>query len=152
MKRNNQKTINISKIIFFVLVFASVCSFLFLHIRKITKNPTKSLTYEMDQKKLISLDLALPENTANENKIFKTFAIFFTIQLVALILIASIRAISSFAIPILAVSFLFGGIICGLIIAQPTQIVIVIFPFKSITSIQKLSHIQICVYHRILEL
>ena len=33
-------------------------------------------------------------------------------------MIASIRSISGFAIPILAVSFLFGGIICGLIVTE----------------------------------
>ena len=39
-------------------------------------------------------------------------------QLVILIAIASIRAISGFAIPILAVSFLVGGIVCGLLVCQ----------------------------------
>ena len=109
------------RIIFFVLVFAVVCAFLLLHIRKITKNPKKSMTYQLDLKKRESLQTDLgvsPEEQAKEQRIFKIFAIFFAIQFLILILIASIRAISGFAIPILAVSFLIGGIVCGMLVCE----------------------------------
>lgn len=106
------------RIVFFVFVFAAVCSFLLWHIKKITKNPEKSLTYEIDKKKRESLDLQILQETPREKKIFKTYVIFFAVQLVMLVLIASIRAISGFAIPILAASFLIGGIICGIIVCQ----------------------------------
>lgn len=104
--------------LFFLLVFGAVCAFLLLHIRKIGKDPTKSLTYEIDRKKLQSLDLTTHEEVAKENKLFKTYAIFFGVQLAVLILIASIRAISGYAIPILALSFLIGGIVAGLCVCE----------------------------------
>lgn len=106
------------RIVFFGLVFASVCAFLFLHIKKITANPAKSLTYEIDRKKLDSLDLSFISEKQEDKKLFNTFAIFFAVQLVVLVLIASIRSISNLAIPILAVSFLVGGIIAGLIVCE----------------------------------
>jgi uncharacterized ion transporter superfamily protein YfcC len=106
------------RVVFFVLVYASLCGFLLLHIRKISKDPKKSLTYELDEKRRQTLDFSTTEESERENKIFKTYVIFFAIQLFMLVLIASIRAISGLAIPILAVSFLLGGIICGLCVCE----------------------------------
>ena len=62
--------------------------------------------------------MSLEQETAQERKIFNAYIIFFAAQLVVLILIASIRAISGLAIPILAVTFLVGGIIAGLIVCE----------------------------------
>ena len=106
------------RIIFFILVFLAVSAFLSLHIKKITKNPAKSLTFEMDRDKLNSIQYQSFNNVSNERKIFITYAVFFCVQLVVLVLIASIRSISGLAIPILALSFLIGGIVCGLIICE----------------------------------
>lgn len=107
------------RIVFFLIVYAAVCAFLLLHIRKIAKNPQSSLTYELDRKKLETLQItrvqAAPER---ERKIFRTYAVFFAVQLFVLVLIASIRAISSYAIPLLAVSFLVGGVIAGLFVCE----------------------------------
>ena len=105
------------RIILFVLIFAIVCTFILLYTRKIAKNPQKSLTYQIDLEKRKSIDLTTVQD-ANTNKIFKVYTIFFSIQFVVLILIASIRAISGLAIPILSVTFLVGGIICGLIVCE----------------------------------
>lgn len=102
------------RLIFFVLIFAILCLFIFAHIKKIQKDPKKSYTYESDLVKLQKLNIGQDEEIENENKLFKTYLIFFSIAIVALVLIASIRAISGFAIPILAVVFLFGGLIAGL--------------------------------------
>ena len=109
------------RILFFICVFALVCGFLLLHIRKITKNPKKSLSYAIDLKKKESLQTQLSTSevdVAKENRVFKIYAVFFAVQFTLLILIATIRAISGFAIPILAVSFLVGGIICGLLVCE----------------------------------
>lgn len=107
------------RIVFFLVVYAAVCAFLLLHIRKIGKTPQSSLTYELDRNKLETLQIehvsAAPER---ERKIFRTYAVFFAVQLVVLVLIASIRAISSYAIPLLAVSFLVGGVIAGLVVCE----------------------------------
>jgi uncharacterized ion transporter superfamily protein YfcC len=56
--------------------------------------------------------------TAEDNKKFKVYAIFFLVQMVLLVAIASIRAISGYAIPLLSVSFLVGGIITGCLVSD----------------------------------
>ena len=101
------------RVLFFMLVYAMVCSFLLLHVRKIRANPEKSLTYEIDLEKRKTLAFNSYETVENEQKIFKTYAVFFIVQLVMLVLIASIRAIADLAIPLLSLSFLLGGIAAG---------------------------------------
>lgn len=104
------------RIIFFILVYLVVCGFILMHIKKITKNPQSSLTYEIDLKKRENLNLSNEPLTEKENKIFKVYGIFFIVQIVVLILTAVIRPISGYAIPILCVSFLVGGIIAGMLV------------------------------------
>jgi len=106
------------RLIFFAIVFGLVCLFIFRYTKKISLNPEKSLSFEIDKVKRASLNFDLGEVTARENRIFKVYIIFFAIQFVLLVSIALIRAISDFAIPILAVSFLIGGIICGLLVVE----------------------------------
>ena len=108
------------RILFFVAIYAAVFGFVMLHIRRIKRDPTCSPSYEIDLKKRETLDFSVTEGAsdARENRIFKVYSIFFVAQLVVLVCIAGIRAISGFAIPILAVSFLFGGIIAGLFVCE----------------------------------
>lgn len=106
------------RLIFFFIVFGSVCAFLLTHIRKISKNPQKSLTYEIDLEKLQTLDFSAPIECEKERKIFKVFATFFAVQFVVLLLIASVRPLSGLAVPILSVSFLIGGIVSGLCVCE----------------------------------
>ena len=105
------------RLVFFVIIYAVLCTFITLHVRKIAKNPTSSLTYELDKDKINSGEFLIETNDS-DNKIYKTYAVFFITQLVILLAIASIRAISDFAIPILAGTFLIGGIIAGLITCE----------------------------------
>ena len=106
------------RIIFFLLIFATVCAFLLLHIRKTQKDPKKSLTFDLDLEKRRTIDFSSTAQTQKDNRVFKVFVVFFAVQLVILLLIASVRAISDLAIPILSVSFLIGGIICGLLVCD----------------------------------
>ncbi|MBR1983297.1 MAG: YfcC family protein [Clostridia bacterium] len=103
------------RLIFFAIIFIVLVTFIFIHTKKITLNPETSLTFDIDKQKLKTLSVTF-SNNENSEKVFKTYAIFFSIQLVVLVLLASIRAISGFAIPILALTFLVGGIVCGLIV------------------------------------
>jgi uncharacterized ion transporter superfamily protein YfcC len=106
------------RILFFGFIYAVVCGFLLLHIKKISLAPEKSLSFKGDQRKLLQLDLSMTQEVPKERKIFITYVVFFSVQLVALVAIAAIRAIADFAIPILAASFLIGGIVCGLIVCE----------------------------------
>ena len=112
------------RLVFFACVYAIVIGFLLLYANKITKNPSKSLTFDVDREKLATLDLSASTDHSKDDKLFKVYAIFFLVQAVILVLIASIRAISGYAIPILAASFLVGGLVSGMLVEQPTKVLV----------------------------
>lgn len=106
------------RIIFFILTYGLVCFFLIRYTNKISKNPEKSLTYEVDKEKRENLDFTFAENTKEENRTFKVYLTFFIIEFAILVLTALIRPISGYAVPILAATFLIGGIIAGLLVEK----------------------------------
>ena len=112
------------RIVFFVCVYGIVIGFLFLYSRRISRDNTKSLTYDIDREKLQSLDLSASVDEARDKKLFKVYAIFFLVEVVLLVLIASIRVISGYAIPILAASFLIGGLLTGMLVEKPKKVLI----------------------------
>ena len=112
------------RIIFFALVYATLCAFLTLYLRKIKRDPVSSLTYDIDVEKRKNLELTDISEGENSDRIFKVFSVFFGSQALVLLLIATVKPLSSLAIPILAVSFLLGGIISGALVCAKKSDVI----------------------------
>ena len=106
------------RMVFFVIVYGILCAFLLGYLKKIKHDPQSSPTFEMDRKKRENLILHSGDDLQDRKKIFRVYASFFAVQGVLLIAIASIRAISGLAIPILAVGFLVSGIIAGQIVCK----------------------------------
>jgi len=106
------------RILFFIIVYLVLCAFLLRHLKKIRRDPRASLTYEDDQKRRANLIIQTDNNPKEQKRIFRVYAVFFAIQGVLLAAIACIRAISDFAIPLLAVSFLISGLIAGQIVCR----------------------------------
>ncbi len=106
------------RIIFFILVYGLVCWFLLSYTKKISNNPEKSPSYENDKSKREKIQFSEIEETPKDNKIFKVYLTFFIVEFAILILTAVIRPISSLAVPILAATFLIGGITCGLLVCE----------------------------------
>ena len=108
------------RILFFGIIYLTLCVFLMMHLKRIEKDPLRSPTYQADLLKRESYagsELSEEEGEAS-NRIFKTYSAFFAIQVAILLLIASIRSISGYAIPILAASFLIFGIAAGLYVSE----------------------------------
>ena len=111
------------RLVFFGIVYGAVCGFLMAYLRKIEKDPTASLTYAQDCKRRETLDRNMGDLPENQEKIFKVYSAFFAIQGFLLVLIASVRAISGLAIPILAGSFLIFGLLSGFLVSKkPGQV------------------------------
>ncbi len=108
------------RILFFGIIYLTLCCFLMMHLKRIEKNPKLSPTYESDlARRSAASPLKESElHTPQSDKIFKVFTLFFAAQGLILVLIASVRAISGYAIPILAASFLIGGIAAGLLVSE----------------------------------
>ena len=112
------------RVLFFGIIYLTLCIFLMLHLKKIERDPKASPTYEIDLKKRENLDDSRTDKCQNSDKIFRVYSVFFMIQAVVLILIASVRAIADLAIPILALSFLIFGLIAGFIVSEKKSAVI----------------------------
>ena len=112
------------RIVFFVITYATLCAFLMLHLRKIEKNPAASPSYEVDLEKRAAMTREHDLPSADEPRIFAVYSVFLGLQFAILILIASVRAIADYAIPILAVSFLLFGTIAGLIVCRRLSMVV----------------------------
>ena len=106
------------RILFFVMVYAVLCGFLLLYLKKIRRDPKLSPTYDSDLTRRDALLGQAEEDTPDRSRIFRVYATFFAIQGVLLVAIACIRAISGLAIPILAASFLIAGLIAGQLVCK----------------------------------
>lgn len=106
------------RIVFFVIVYLILCTFLMAYLKKIEHNPLSSPTYLNDQKRRETLTQEMGDTPANAQQIFRIYSVFFAIQGAVLIAIACIRAISDFAIPILAASFLISGLLAGAMVCK----------------------------------
>ena len=106
------------RVLFFIITYVLLCGFLIIHFKRIKKRPESSPSYDIDLEKRESLDFGTVEESKENQRTFRAFAIFFGIQAAILLLIASIRTISGYAIPILALSFLVSGIITGLYVCH----------------------------------
>ena len=112
------------RIVFFVIVFVILCTFLMLYLKKIERDPQASPTYLSDEKRRENLIAEMGDVPENQQKVFRVYTVFFGIQGIALLSIACIRGIADYAIPILAASFLVTGIICGFLVCKDFRYVI----------------------------
>ncbi len=111
------------RFVFFALTYGVLILFLLRHIAIVRKDPMRSPTYETDREKTESLSTPTTLGT-KEKRTLRVYSVFFAVQALVLILIASVSAIASFAIPILAVSFLLGGLICGMLVSDRASAVL----------------------------
>lgn len=106
------------RIVFFGIIYLTLCVFLMLHLKTIERDPTRSLSYAVDCEKRERLDAESLAEVKNGGRLFRVFAVFFLVQAAVLILVATVRSIAGYAIPILAASFLIGGVIAGLLVCD----------------------------------
>lgn len=106
------------RIFVFVIMYLVLCIFTTIHIKRITKDPQKSPTYELDIKK---------KNSIVENELFskinykvlKVYVVFFIMLLLVIILSSVLKPLQGYSIPLIAIAFLFGSFICGLLLKHP---------------------------------
>ena len=72
------------RIVVFIIMYGLLIAYTFLHIRKISKKPESSPTYENDKVKRVGLEEE--EEITNKSTIFKTYIIFFVLFIVSIII------------------------------------------------------------------
>ena len=115
------------RVVFFVIVYILLCIFLLGYLNMIRRDPKRSPSYEIDQKKRENLMVQKEDASQDQQKIFRVYALFFAIQGALLVAIACVRAISGLAIPILAASFLIFGLLAGQLVCKNFRAVLSYF-------------------------
>ena len=115
------------RVVFFVIVYVLLCIFLLGYLKMIRRDPKRSPSYEIDQKKRANLMAQKEDASQDQQKIFRVYALFFAIQGALLVAIACVRAISGLAIPILAASFLIFGLLAGQLVCKNFRAVLSYF-------------------------
>ena len=102
------------RIAFFGITYGMLCLFLVNHLRRIRKDPARSPSFDIDEEKRRDFEM----NTEQEQDpcMIRVFGVFFLVQAAILLSIAFVRSLSGLAIPILAVTFLVGGVVAGLLV------------------------------------
>lgn len=109
------------RILVFAVMYALLLLYVFHHIRVISKDASKSPTYENDKERKETL---VVEPSENNNKIFLTYTIFLLTVLLSIITITSIESIRSYSIVFLIGIFLIGGLIAGYVVERNFKVVI----------------------------
>lgn len=99
------------RIIIFAAMYCLLLCFIFLHIKRIAKNPLKSPTYLQDREKHLAYDPN--EEIPGNKKILLAYSVFLLTAFVSLLIFNSIPALREYTVPILIVVFLIGGLVAG---------------------------------------
>lgn len=125
------------RLVVFGLMYLLVSTFLVRYAKKLEKNPKKSLTYQEDIVKKENLNTDFTEKIKDENKILKTYIVIFILLLVFIILASLLQLILQLEIPtiiLMSITFLFGGVIAGVIINKNFSKTMKIF-FKGMVAV-----------------
>ena len=103
------------RILIFVVMFGLLMAFVFMYTRKITRDPSASLTIGHDIELRNDSETAERPSVAAEKKVKVVYSVFLIVSL-ALIVIASVSgALRGYAVVILAAYFLIFGPVAGII-------------------------------------
>lgn len=109
------------RVIIFLCMYAVLLVYIFMHIRKIKKDPEKSPTYKHDQEKKAEMENV---KDAYIKKAYITYVIFLTLILFSILIMTSIEMLRDYTVVLLILLFLLGGTICGFIVTGNKKTVI----------------------------
>ncbi len=106
------------RIIIFIVIYFIFMSFLSSYARKIDKDPKASLVHGEDnaeREKYKSMDLSLTEVNPKQHRAMNFFGIFLVFIFLTMLAGPFVPAISDYALPIVGILFLIGGLGAGFI-------------------------------------
>lgn len=114
------------RILIFIVIYLIFAAFLSAYARKIDKDPTASLLHGDDsaeRAKYKSLDASLLEQDADQNRAMNFFGIFLIFIFLVMLAGPFVPAVSDYALPIVGVLFLIGGVGAGFISGAGSKVV-----------------------------
>ena len=103
------------RIIIFIVMFGLLMAFVMLYVRRVTRNPSASLTLRHDENLRSSAQADAAGSVENEKKIRLIYSVFLVVSLVLIIVSSMSSALRGYAVVILAAYFLIFGPLAGII-------------------------------------
>lgn len=102
------------RLVIFAVMFLLLIAYLFLHLRKLQKDPASSPTYRRDQALRQKEEALFPAGTESETRRIRLIYAVFLLAALALIVVSSFSsALRGYTVPILTAYFLLFGILAG---------------------------------------
>lgn len=104
------------RILIFLVIYLIFMAFLSAYARKIDRNPKASLVYGEDQherEKFRALDAEFTTENAQQNRAMNFFGLFLILIFITMLAGPFVPAISDYALPIVGILFLIGGLGAG---------------------------------------
>lgn len=105
------------RILIFLVIYAIFVAFLSAYARKIDRDPTASLVHEEDKAERAKYksmeDTSFTEESPQQNRAMAFFGLFLLLILVVMLAGPFVPAISDYALPIVGILFLIGGLGAG---------------------------------------
>jgi uncharacterized ion transporter superfamily protein YfcC len=102
----------------FLVIYVVFTFFLVSYARKIDRDPSKSLVYGRDQterSKYKAMDVSIAGNDPRQNRAISFFGLFLLLIFAVMLMGPFVPAISDYALPIVGILFLLGGLGAGFI-------------------------------------
>jgi uncharacterized ion transporter superfamily protein YfcC len=106
------------RVIVFLVIYAIFAAFLYGYARKIDRDPAASLVNDIDsaeREKFKGLDAALVQTDPRQNRAMAFFGLFIVLIFLSMLAIPFLPAISNYALPLVGILFLVGGLGAGFI-------------------------------------
>lgn len=101
------------RVIIFFIFYALLFGYIFLHAKRVSLHPEKSMTYEKDA--LLKKEMFSLEEIPNEKRIFPAYLTLFLTSLLVTVLCSVLDFLRDYTVIMLIAVFLIGGITCSLI-------------------------------------
>jgi uncharacterized ion transporter superfamily protein YfcC len=104
------------RVIVFLVIYGIFATFLVAYARRIDRNPGVSLVHGIDaaeREKFKGLDASLVQTDARQNRAMAFFGFFIVLILLSMLAMPFLPAISNYALPLVGVLFLVGGLGAG---------------------------------------
>jgi uncharacterized ion transporter superfamily protein YfcC len=114
------------RIIIFAVIYLIFTSFLSAYARKIDKDPKASLVHDEDKaerEKYKSMDASFIEEDPKQNRAMNFFGIFVIIIFITMLAGPFVPAISDYALPLVGILFLIGGLGAGFLSGKGSKTV-----------------------------
>ena len=111
------------RLLMFAMMFAILLLFVFNHVRKITKDPKASLTYNHDQQ-LMATDMQAEAPTEKSRRTRIAYSIFMFVALALIVTVSIVPSLRGYTVPIITAYFLLFGTAAGFIASLDLKLVL----------------------------